>query len=183
MTTTLRTKLLIGITPLLAIMVGLGVWAIVMFARLGGRIDVILKENYRSVLAAEGMKEALERMDSSLLFAIGGEEAQAREQFDEYRPMFERNLKIEQGNITLPGEQEMADALAALRTRYYELAERFFALGPSRKEERTRLYFTQLLPTFTRHQARGRRGPRPQPEEHGGRERQGARRRRRCRSA
>ena len=65
MFTTLRTKLLIGLTPLLAIMVGLGLWAVAMFARLGGKIDVILRENYRSVLAAEGMKEALERMDSA----------------------------------------------------------------------------------------------------------------------
>jgi hypothetical protein len=55
---TLRTKLLIGLTPLLAIIVGLGLWAIVMFSRLGNKIDVILKENYASVLAAEGMKEA-----------------------------------------------------------------------------------------------------------------------------
>src|SRR6516165_10233712 len=101
----LRTKLMTGFAPLLAVMIALGLWAVVMFSRLGNNIDVILRENYRSVLAAEGMKEALERMDSSLLFAIGGEEATARAQFDEYRPMFERNLKIEQGNITLPGEQ------------------------------------------------------------------------------
>ncbi|MBV8611850.1 MAG: HAMP domain-containing protein [Singulisphaera sp.] len=145
---TLQTKLLIGITPLLAIMVGLGLWAIVMFSRLGNNIDVILKENYRSVLAAEGMKESLERMDSSFLFAIGGEEAQAQEQFREYRPVFERNLRIEQHNVTLPGEQQMVDTLTELRTRYFGLAERFFALAPARREERTRLYFTQLLPTF-----------------------------------
>src|SRR5947207_2679337 len=109
---TLRTKLLIGLTPLLAIMIGLGLWAIVMFSRLGNNIDVILRENYRSVLAAERMKEALERLDSALLFAIGGEEKQARDQFAEYRPVFERNLKIEQNNMTLPGEPEMAGALA-----------------------------------------------------------------------
>ena len=115
---TLRTKLLIGITPLLAIMVGLGLWAIVMFSRLGNNIEVILKENYRSVLAAEGMKEALERLDSAFLFAIGGEEAQAQEQFHEYRPVFERHLRIEQHNVTLPSEQRMADNLTALRTRH-----------------------------------------------------------------
>ncbi len=109
---------------------------------------MILKENYRSVLAAEGMKEGLERMDSSLLFAIGGEEQQARDQFAEYRPVFERNLKIEQNNITLPGEREMADTLAALFARYLELTSRFFAIPPTEKAERTRLYFTQLLPTF-----------------------------------
>src|SRR6478752_2027854 len=81
---TLRSRLLLGIAPLLAIMVGLGLWAVVMFSRLGGNIDVILRENYRSVLAAQRMKEALERMDSALLFAIGGQEARAREQFAEF---------------------------------------------------------------------------------------------------
>jgi signal transduction histidine kinase len=145
---TLRTKLLIGIAPLPAMMVGLGLWATVMFSRLGNNIDVILRENYRSVLAAEGMKEALERMDSSLLFAIGGEEGQARQQYAEFRPVFDRHFKIEQNNVTLPGEQEMVDKLTALRTRYFELADRFYALGPSRKEDRIRLYFTELLPTF-----------------------------------
>src|SRR5436309_22405 len=145
---TLRTKLLIGLTPLLAIVVGLGLWAIVMFSRLGGNIDVILKENYRSVLAAEGMKEALERMDSALLFAIGGEERQARSQLDENRPLFERNLAIERGNVTLPGEQASVDALASLSNRYFSQVAAFFAIAPERKEDRTRLYFGQLLPTF-----------------------------------
>src|SRR5204863_2389638 len=94
---TLRTKLLIGLTPLLAIMVGLGLWAIVMFSRLGNNIDVILRENYRSVLAAQTMKEALERMDSAALFAIGGRDDRAREQYAEFRPVFEKHLRIEQG--------------------------------------------------------------------------------------
>lgn len=145
---TLRTRLLIGLTPVLALMVGLGAWAIVMFSRLGNNIDVILKENYRSVLAAEGMKEALERMDSALLFAVGGEGQRARDQFAEYRPMFERNLKIEQNNVTLPGEQEMADALTRLSVSYLDLADRFFALPTEPKSERTRLYFARLLPMF-----------------------------------
>ena len=113
---TLRTKLLLGIAPLLLILLGLGLWAVVMFTKLGNNIDVILKENYRSVLAAEGMKEAVERLDSALLFAIGGEEAQAKAQFDANRPEFEHHLRIELGNITLPHEQEAADELTRLKT-------------------------------------------------------------------
>jgi two-component system, NtrC family, sensor histidine kinase KinB len=145
---TLRTKMLLGITPLLAIMIGLGLWGIFMFFRLGNRIDVILKENYRSVLAAQGMKESLERIDSSLLFAIGGEEQQAREQYQENRPKFDHHYNIERGNVTLPGEQALVDALTALRARYFSLTEQFFARPPKNKDERTRLYFTKLLPTF-----------------------------------
>ena len=72
MIATLRTKLLIGMVPLLALVVGLGIWAITLFNRLGNNIEVILRENYRSVLAAQSMKESLERMDSALWFAIGG---------------------------------------------------------------------------------------------------------------
>ena len=104
MITTLRTKMLIGVMPLLALMLGLGLWAITLFSRLGNNIDVILRENYRSVRAAQGMKEALERMDSALWFAIGGREDRAREQ---YRARTARSssarLKVEQNNVTLAG--------------------------------------------------------------------------------
>ena len=69
---TLQAKVLIGLLPTLAILMGLGLWAIAMFYRLGGNIDVILRENYTSILAAEGMKDAIKLMDSGLLFAVGG---------------------------------------------------------------------------------------------------------------
>src|SRR3954465_9101197 len=132
---TLRSKLLIGLTPLLALMVGLGVWAIVMFSRLGGNIDVILRENYRSVLAAQNMKEALERMDSAALFAIGGRDDRGRKQFAEFRPVFEKNLRIEQNNVTLPGEQEMADRLTNLYGTYVKQSARFHALTSGSGEQ------------------------------------------------
>src|SRR4051794_29277547 len=113
MLNTLRNKLLLGLTPLLAIMVGLGVWAVAMLGYLGGRIDVILRENYESVLAAEGMKEALERMDSAAQFALGGQDARAKGQFHDYQAMFQRNLEKQQKNVTLAGEQELTDRLTA----------------------------------------------------------------------
>jgi signal transduction histidine kinase len=150
MFTTLRMRLLIGLAPLLALVVGLGVWAIVMFARLGGDIDVILRENYRSVLYAERMKEALERMDSALLFALGGEEARARAQFAENRPAFEEQLAAELANLTLiaEGEPEMAADLERTFTEFVALAADYFDRGPGRAEERRRLYFDRLLPAF-----------------------------------
>jgi NtrC-family two-component system sensor histidine kinase KinB len=145
---TLQTKLLIGLLPTLAILVGLGLWAIIMFYRLGGNIDVILRENYRSILAAEGMKEAIERMDSGLLFAVGGRDEHGRRQFDANRPLFEENLRIEQNNITVKGEGELADSLQTLFREYLAHADRFFALPAEPAERRSELYFGELLPTF-----------------------------------
>jgi signal transduction histidine kinase len=152
---TLQTKILIGLLPTLAILVALGLWAIVMFYRLGGNIDVILRENYRSVLAAEGMKEAIERMDSGLLFAVGGQEKRGRDQFDSHRPKFEEHLQIEQRNITLPGEGQLADELDRLFRRYQASADRFFMLPAEQGERRAEIYFGELLPAFDeiRHRA------------------------------
>ena len=38
-----------------------------LFPKLGGAIDVILRENYNSVVASQNMKDAAERMDAGLL--------------------------------------------------------------------------------------------------------------------
>src|SRR5271157_672070 len=121
---TLQTKVLIGLLPTLAILMGLGLWAIIMFYRLGGNIDVILRENFTSILAAEGMKEAIERMDSGLLFAVGGRDEHGRKQFEANRPHFLEHLKVEQANITLAGESELADTVDGLFKQYVERGER-----------------------------------------------------------
>ena len=148
---TLRSRLLVGIAPLLAIMVGLGLWAVVMFSRLGGDIDVILRENYRSVLAAQNMKEALERMDSALLFAIGGQEERAREQFQRVPADLRGEPAHRAGQRHPPGRAAIGRrAGVPLRPVPRPDGE---VLRPRRRptsEGRTRLYFSQLLPTFNR---------------------------------
>jgi NtrC-family two-component system sensor histidine kinase KinB len=145
---TLRMKLTLGFLPLLAILIGLGLWAIVMFYGLGGNIDVILRENYRSVLAVERMKEALERMDSGLMFAVSGRDQQARMQFDKSKVEFDRHLAIEQGNITLPGEQDLVDQVTAEYGSYLKLAAEYFDLHLATAATRGDFYFSRLLPKF-----------------------------------
>ncbi|MCK7492023.1 MAG: hypothetical protein MZW92_10485 [Comamonadaceae bacterium] len=53
-----------GFGALLVIILVIGAQSIHHLSRLGVSIDVILRENYRSVLACQQMKEALERIDS-----------------------------------------------------------------------------------------------------------------------
>ncbi len=157
---TLQAKLLIGLLPTLAIMVALGLWAVIMFYRLGNNIDVILRENFRSVLAAEGMKEAIERMDSGLLFeiierkdaghafSVDGRPDRGKEQFNRNRPHFEQNLETELGNVTVEGEQEPADALKRLFREYEAAADRFFALPAEPAWRRAEVYARELEPAF-----------------------------------
>src|SRR5277367_6991641 len=104
---TLNRRLLLGIAPVLLIFLAVGIYAMFLFVKLGGAIDVILRENYQSVVASQNMKEAAERMDAGLLLALGGEEARGKQLFQDNVPIFEKYSDVEAHNITLPGEDDL----------------------------------------------------------------------------
>jgi len=145
---TLNRRLLLGISPLLVIFMAVGIYAIYLFTRLGGAIEVTMRENYRSVVYAQNMKEASERMDSGLLFALGGEEARGKGLLQQNVPIFEKNSDDEAKNITLPGEGDLEANIKRLHASYLDLANKFFALAPSDPARRA-LYLNELYPTFT----------------------------------
>lgn len=143
----MRKRIFLGLLPLLVLLLCMGGYAVALFTHLGSAVDVILRENYRSVVAAQNMKEAGERMDSALFFTLTGESDRAHKMFDENLPVFEENLKVELNNITLPGEREAADKLNALHQRYLGQAREFFAQEDI--AARRKMYFDQMLPIFT----------------------------------
>ena len=126
MTFSLRWRIWLTLAPLLLLLALLGAAGLVLLQRLGSASEAILRENYDSVVAMVGLNEALERIDSSFQFAISGQ-PDAREAYDANWPAFNHNLDIERNNITLPGEQELADRLAALRDRYRAEGDAFYA--------------------------------------------------------
>src|SRR6478609_9355296 len=67
---TLRQRILITLLPLLILISVVGIFGVVLLRHLGGSIDVILRENYHSVIAMEELKESLERIDSSFQFLL-----------------------------------------------------------------------------------------------------------------
>jgi signal transduction histidine kinase len=137
---TLRYRILITLLPLLALLAVLGAAGAVLIHRLGGRIDLILRENYDSVIAMERLNEALERIDSSFQFALAGREAPAREQYARNLKPYEDALDLERHNITLPGEQELVDELVRLTAHYRAQGEAFYAL-PTGDQRRHSAYF------------------------------------------
>ncbi len=143
----LRWKLALGFGGLLALLFVVGAQSISMLERLGGSIDVILRENYKSVIAAQQMTEALERIDSGALFALAGDADRGRALVDLQRPRFEAALKIELGNITIEGERERAERVRDLFQTYVSSLP--LVLDDGRPAtERSRAYFSQLLPRF-----------------------------------
>lgn len=127
MSLTIRNRIILTLVPLLVLVVVLGGAGVALLSHLGDRIDVILRENYDSIVAMERLNEALERIDSSFQFTLAGQEARARDQYRENWPVYRKQLRFEQGNITLPGEQELVDELTELTSRYQQQGDAFYA--------------------------------------------------------
>jgi NtrC-family two-component system sensor histidine kinase KinB len=143
----LRQKLLVGFSGLLLIIALIGVKNIIQVTDLGGAIDSILKENYRSVIACQDMKEALERMDDGALSIILGSRKEGTQAIDQKTLDFEKALNIELSNITVEGEGDMAHHLKVIYSQYKStiLTMEDSSLPPDKLRK---IYFTNLKPLF-----------------------------------
>ncbi|MGA3209279.1 MAG: ATP-binding protein [Syntrophales bacterium] len=143
----LRQKLFLGFGGLLLIIALTGIQSISKVTELGDAIDVILRENYQSVLACQNMKESLERMDSGAQFILTGYGGEGRKAIRNNLPEFEKALVIELNNITVPGEGEKAAHLQELFARYKTMIQHMEGKAMARERQRD-MYFNQLFPLF-----------------------------------
>jgi signal transduction histidine kinase len=142
----LRTKLLLAQAPLGIFLALVCVLSVVMISSLGSHSQTILKDNYRSVLAAQRMKESSERMDSATLFFLAGQREKGIQQAAEYRPLFEAELKVQEGNITESGEREVTGRLRKFWLDYQGNFDQLVKIADP--ETAKQFYFTELEPTF-----------------------------------
>ncbi|MBO0721284.1 MAG: hypothetical protein J2P41_10710, partial [Blastocatellia bacterium] len=123
----LRAKLLVGYLVLIAALVGLGAWSVWRFRELSHLAQLILIENYDSVVAAEEMKDALERQDSAVVLGLTGQYERAHGQLRDYRERFDAAFNRAAGNITEPREPGVIDAIRRGRDEYYRIVDGFLA--------------------------------------------------------
>ena len=142
----LKTKLLLAQVPLALALLVLGAIAISTIGQLGAHSEKILKDNYRTVLATQRMKEAIERMDSAALFIALGQREAGQKLALPNRKLFEAELEVQKNNITEPGEQEATAVLSARWQDYSAHYDRF--LQENRGEALKEFFFTDLYPRF-----------------------------------
>jgi signal transduction histidine kinase len=142
---TLRARLLLAQLPLVLAVLVVGALALQTLRSLGAASQNILTANYRSVLAAQRMKEAAERIDSAVLFVAAGHPEKAAPQIAHNRRAFESELRVEEGNITEPGEKEAA---AELRRRWEDYQARVAAFADAPSARAGEVYFRELQPSF-----------------------------------
>ncbi|NTW82340.1 MAG: HAMP domain-containing protein [Chlorobiaceae bacterium] len=144
----IRNKLVLGFVGILAMIAIIGTLTINQVDQLGNAINVILTQNYRSVAASQEMKEALEKMDSGILFSFAGHHETGQRNIRENETQFRKALKIELGNITIPGEKEKAERIAVLFEEYVTVLHQVID-DRIPLSKRTETYFSTLLPLLT----------------------------------
>ena len=145
----LRTQLLASHLVLVGLMALVMLGAVVNFLKLGYSIDRILHNNYDSVIAAENMKETLERQDSAATFFLAGQTEKARAQWSTNVPRFDAAYTTEANNITEVGEGDDVKQLGRDFQAYRNAVHDFLFAVPAPSESNARLiYFSSLEPSF-----------------------------------
>lgn len=143
---TFRAKLLLTQLPLGVGLALVGTLTVVTISSLGMHSQEILKDNYRSVLAAQRMKEAIEHIDDALLLSLLSDRETARRQSVSQPQRFEAELQAQEGNITEPGEREVVQRLRSSWNDYQEKLTQF--LAASDVTSLPSFYFATLRPLF-----------------------------------
>ncbi|MBM7623382.1 ATP-binding protein [Sporohalobacter salinus] len=145
----LKTKILLGYMITIMIIIGVTSWAIYNFISLNESINDIMVENYRSVIAAEGMMEALERQDSAELIFVFGQRKKALDIFQQNQMQFMKHLSRAEDNITISKEKEI---LSNLNQQYQNYLEMFLTLrkksDQAKFKEIQNFYLKKIMPQF-----------------------------------
>jgi NtrC-family two-component system sensor histidine kinase KinB len=148
---TLKKKILTGYGVAFTLMGLVVVWAVMNLVSLGKATDAILRENYRSILAAENMLGALERQDSGVLLLFLGDTEKGISQFHENEAIFLQWLARAKDNITIQGEAELVHSIegnyAKYRQQFSELTELSGARSAAGRFSPT-MYQQTMYPSF-----------------------------------
>jgi NtrC-family two-component system sensor histidine kinase KinB len=141
-----RTQLLLGYAGFVLALGALGAWSAHTLSQMSAVSSRIIAENYDSVVAAQDMKDSLERQDSGALFDLLGQHDRARQQVAEHRARFDAALAKAAANITEVGEPDAIEAIRRGRDEYYRLFDAFAAMAG----DRVAIYFQSLEPQFNK---------------------------------
>ena len=140
----LKTKLILASCGPLLILLVVGLISIRTITQSSKALDRIFRENYDSVAAGLAMKQAIleiERGVEPLLY----ESSADKTMIDSAVLRFSQRLKFQQGNVSLPGEQELTNRLAASWKTYTSEVETFVQMQESGAARRD-FYKARLLP-------------------------------------
>lgn len=140
-----KTKLIIAFCGPVLILLTVGLISVRTVTQSSKAMERIFRENYDSVAACLKVKAAIERLDRIAQTSLWEGSADPLRDSESSILESEENLKFQQGNVTLPDEQELTDRLTKLWSTYRSEFEKRSRLPESGKA-RQDFYRSNLLP-------------------------------------
>ncbi|HOX37571.1 MAG TPA: ATP-binding protein [Candidatus Brocadiia bacterium] len=144
----LQTRVLAGYGVGLTLLIGVLIWAVANLVSVGKAGEAILRENYKSILAAENMIEAIERQDSAILLLMLNYEDEALSQFHENENGFLQWLGRAKDNITIEGEGEIIQTIDAGYSAYLRNFTELCRIRDTDENSAGGFYHETTLPSF-----------------------------------
>jgi signal transduction histidine kinase len=141
----LRTRLFLYLTPFVVILLAVGAYAIVLFARLANIVDASVTNNYQSFTAASAMSLALAGMDREVSWVIAGPRVSNKNALMEYRKHFETNLDLLLKASTLPGEIALTQQVATNYQTFLKAVDTISSLDSP--ENQRQVYERDVVPS------------------------------------
>src|SRR4051812_990987 len=107
----LRTRLYLGLLPLLLLLVGTGLYAIHVSRELAGSLQRDLVRNYRDIIACQQLRASARLMTSAVSLAERGDPFGAREEFESNRGAFTRELMAQSASSAGTPRAELVERL------------------------------------------------------------------------
>ena len=141
----LRTRLFLYLTPFVVILLAVGAYAIVLFARLANVVDASVTDSYQSFTAASAMSLALAGMDREVSWVISGPRVSNKNALLEYRKHFETNLDLLLKASTLPGERDLSLNVATNYQAFFKAVDTISSLDSP--ENQRQVYARDVVPS------------------------------------
>ena len=142
----IKTKLSAGFGFLFLVILLLGIVGSVYIFRLSNGSDAMLKDNYKSVVAAKYMAQTLDEIKILQTKIFFSKDTLIDDSlYAEKQKLFRKNLNVEENNITESGEKELVSQLNAAYRNYLSVFDRACRI---RKSD-PRVYFSDFIPAYT----------------------------------
>jgi NtrC-family two-component system sensor histidine kinase KinB len=145
---TLRKKILFGYGLVITLLLIVIIWSLFNLYKLGNASSLILSKNYKSILAAKEMIDAIERQDSGILLLILGYSTEGLGQYRENEEQFFQSFGRAKSNITEPGEDKIINTIDSAYAEYLSVCSNLQSIYETKKIKAEQYYHETVLSAF-----------------------------------
>jgi PAS domain S-box-containing protein len=145
----LRFKVGIGYVVLVALNVGVTVWAIYNFKKLTDALDSILGETYPNIVAVENMASSIERHEHALSSILNQDLESGRAEFTDAQTDFYRWFQRTNDNRTIPEAGPILDNIRSTYDGYQIVTDSLISLAGRGKFKEAKALYAGIVRPFS----------------------------------